>query len=332
MWLQQRLKGMPGLLSSSWARRVLLGLLLFLIFYWYLTSDGVLKFLNMSRDSGGAAGACLQTDINRWKASVERGEGVILSPNSEDVAPFVVGNGHFLVDIEANRLWVSPSAQPGSAPVHQTDFAPNVRLQLAGKRQEARAMMLWFRKGSVLSVRCIQPGQAPSSSSSSSSRECVTVREEYIAHRSRPNTYLHRIHISNPTDRALTMDVLTESPGFRSSPEVLEDREILLFSGRVLTEKSGAVVMMVVAMKKLGSRLPVSAKSDYTENVVSVVHTSEPVDPAKADETLAKLKEAARKEMLEMLRANVEELVQDHQQAWMDLFISGRVTCPQGMC
>ncbi|KAG5282520.1 hypothetical protein AALO_G00056950 [Alosa alosa] len=322
MWLQQRLKGMPGLLSSSWARRVLIGLLLFLIFYWYLTSDGVLRFLHMSRDSGGVAGACLQTDINRWKGFVERGEGVIRSPDSEDVAPFVVGNGHFLVDVETNRLWVSPSAQPGSAPVHQTDFAPNVRLQLAGKRQEARALMLWFRKGSVLSVRCIQPG----SSQSSSSRECVTVREEYIAHRSRPNAYLHRIHINNPTDRALTLEVTSESPGFRSVPEALEDREFQVFSGRVPTEKSSAMVMMVVAMKKLGSHLQVGAKSDYTENVVSVVHTSEPVEPAKADEVLAKLKEAARKEMLETLeavRVSVDHLVEDHQQAWMDLFISG---------
>lgn len=329
MWLQQRLKGMPGLLSSSWARRVLIGLLLFLIFYWYLTSDGVLRFLHMSRDPGGVAGACLQTDMNRWKAFVERGEGVIRSPNSEDVAPFVVGNGHFLVDVEANRLWVSPSAQPRLAPLHQTDFAPNVRLQLMGKRQEARALMLWFRKGSVLSVRCIQPGPSPSSSSS---RECVTVREEYIAHRSRPNTYLHRVHISNPTDRVFTLEVAADSPGFRSVTEGLEDREFLLFSGRVPTEKSGAVVMLMVAMKKLGSHIQVGANSDYTENVVSVVHTSEPVDPAKADEVLTKLKEAVRKEMLEMLRANVEDLVQDHQQAWMDLFISGRVILPWRLC
>lgn len=329
MWLQQRLKGMPGLLSSSWARRMLIVLLLFLIFYWYLTSDGVLRFLHMSRDSSGEAGVCLQTDMNRWKMFMERGEGVIRGPTSDDVAPFVVGNGHFLVDVEANRLWVSPSSQPGSAPVHQTDFAPNVRLQLAGKRQEARAFMLWFRKGSVVSVRCIQPGPSPFSSS----RECVTIREEYIAHRSRPNIYLQRIHISNPTDRALSLEVSTggESPAFRSGPEGQDDRDFLLFSGRVPTEKSGPVVAVAVAVKKMGSHVTVGAKAEYTENVVSVVHSSEPVEPGKAEEALARVKEAARKEMQEVLRAKLEELVQDHQQAWMDLFISGRVTSPWGM-
>ncbi len=69
MWLQQRLKGLPGLLSSSWARRVLVGLLLFLIFYWYLSSDGLLKALSMSRESGGAAGFVCRLTLTggcRW--------------------------------------------------------------------------------------------------------------------------------------------------------------------------------------------------------------------------------------------------------------------------
>ncbi len=132
MWLQQRLKGLPGLLSSSWARRVLVGLLLFLIFYWYLSSDGLLKALSMSRDSGGAAGGCLQNDLHRWVSLVDRGEGVVLNPQTKETVPFVVGNGHFLVDVDSNKLWVASSSQPGSAPVHQTDYGPVVRLQIPG--------------------------------------------------------------------------------------------------------------------------------------------------------------------------------------------------------
>ncbi|XP_076845104.1 uncharacterized protein KIAA2013 homolog isoform X2 [Brachyhypopomus gauderio] len=316
MWLQQRLKGFPGLLSSSWARRVLVGFLIFLIFYWYLSSDGVPRLLRMFRDDGGPAGLCLQTDVNRWTALVERGEGVIASPQTEASVPFVTGNGHMLVDVDSNKLWVTSTSQPGSAPVHQTEYSPVVRLHVAGKQSEAQAKMLWYRKGSVVSSRCILVG------TSKSSRDCVVVREEYVAHRSRPNVYLQRVHISNPTDKAVTVEVSTESPSFRSVTEKVDDRELVMFSGKVLTEKKDTV-LVVVASKRLSSRLQVSSKSEHTENIVSVIHTSEPIEVSKMEETYGKLWEAAKREMMEVLRANMEDLVQEHQQAWMDLFISG---------
>ncbi|XP_072538390.1 uncharacterized protein KIAA2013 homolog isoform X2 [Salminus brasiliensis] len=316
MWLQQRLKGLPSLLSSSWARRMLVGLLLFLIFYWYLSSDGILKLLSFSGETGGAAGLCLQTDVNRWTALVDRGEGIINTPQTKESVPFVTGNGHFLVDVDSNKLWVTSSLQPGSAPVHQSEFSPIVRWQVAGKRSEAQAKMLWYRKGSVLSSRCILMG------SSQSSRDCVIIREEYIAHRSRPNVYIQRVHISNPTDKSASVEVSMESPNFRSVAEKMEDKEFMLSSGKVLTERKD-IVLVTVASKRLSMRFQIPAKSEHTENVVSVIHTSEPIEPSKVDETFSKLREAVKREMVEVLRANVDDLVQEHQQAWMDLFISG---------
>ncbi|XP_056628781.1 uncharacterized protein KIAA2013 homolog isoform X1 [Triplophysa dalaica] len=316
MWLQQRLKGLPGLLSSSWARRVLVGLLLFFFFYWYLSSDGILKFLSLSGESRGAAGVCLQNDIHRWMSLVDRGEGVVFTPKTKESEPLVVGNGHFLIDVDSNKLWLSSSSQPGSAPVHQTDYSPIVRLQMPGAHLEARAMMLWYRKGSVLSSRCILTGN------SQSSRDCLVVREEFVAHRSRPNVYLQRIHISNPTDHMVSFDVSMESPSFRSTMEKMEDKECVLSSGRVLTEKK-EIVLVVVATKRLSTKIQIPAKSEYSENVVSVIQTSEPTEGTKLDETLGKLRELVKKEMVDVLRPNLEELMQEHQQAWVDLFISG---------
>ncbi|KAK1786999.1 hypothetical protein P4O66_017373, partial [Electrophorus voltai] len=319
MWLQQRLKGLPGLLSSSWARRVLVGFLLFLIFYWYLSSDGVLRLVSMFREDGGATGFCLQTDVNRWTALVDRGEGIIATSQMEGSVPFVTGNGHMLVDVDSNKLWVTSSSQPGSAPVHQTEYSPIVRWQIAGKQSEAQAKMLWYRKGSVVSSRCILVG------TSKSSRDCVVVREEYIAHRSRPNVYLQRVHISNPTDKAALFEVSMESPSFRNVAEKVEDRDFVLSMGKVLTEKKDTV-LVVVASKRLSPRFQVPSKSEHTENIVSVIHTSEPIDLSKMDDTYGKLREAIKKEMAEVLQANVEDLVQEHQHAWMDLFISGNRT------
>ncbi|XP_016419509.1 uncharacterized protein KIAA2013 homolog [Sinocyclocheilus rhinocerous] len=254
MWLQQRLKGLPGLLSSSWARRVLVGLLLFLIFYWYLSSDGLLRFLSMSRESGGAAGVCLQTDLHRWVSLVDQGEGVVLTPQTKETVPFVVGNGRFLVDVDSNKLWVASSSQPGSAPVHQTDYGPIVRMQIPGTGSEARGMMLWYRKGSVLSSRCIL---------TASSHDCVIIREEFVAHRSRPNVYLQRIHISNPTDRPLSVDLATESLSFRSTVEKMEEKELVLSSGRVLTEKKDTVSNH----NKVGNR---SGVTQLTQNSIGL--------------------------------------------------------------
>ncbi|KAL1021238.1 hypothetical protein UPYG_G00010510 [Umbra pygmaea] len=321
MWLQQRLKGFPGILSSSWARRMVIGLLVFFIFYWYLSSDGALRWFSGSGQSGGLTGQCLQSEIHRWKSLVDRGEGIYTTPQEKVVTPFVSGNGHFLVDFESNRLWVASSFQPGSAPVHQTEYSPVVRVHVPGKQAEAQATMLWFRKGSVLSVRCILPG------ATGSARDCLTVREEFIAHRSRPNVYLQRIHVNNPSERVATLEVSTELPSYGSkflaSLEKVDDKEVVISSGRVVLPEKNQVVLVVVATKKLGSRIQVAAKSEYVDNVLSVVWTSEAIEPARLEETFTRLRDGAKKELGELLRTNIEDLVQDHQQAWIDLFISG---------
>ncbi|RXM90646.1 hypothetical protein EOD39_21990 [Acipenser ruthenus] len=317
MWLQQRLKGLPGLLSSSWARRMLVGLLLFMIIYWYLSSDGLLRFLTSSGEPRGATGVCLQSQMQRWKPLVDRGEGVMVAPQGRASGPAVVGNGRLLVDVESNKLWVS-SSQPGASPVLLTEYPPLVALKPAEVRSEGQAVMLWFRKGSVLSVRCLLMGPTQG--------DCVTLREEFIAHRTRPSLYLQRIHISNPTDRPATFEVasLTMSFGskFLASVEKIEDQDIMLSTGRVLTEKK-QIVLVVVATKKMGSRLQVAAKSEFAENVLSVVYTSDPIDSSKLEETLSRLRDGARREMGDLMRMSVDDLYQEHQQSWADLFISG---------
>lgn len=319
MWLQQRLKGLPGLLSSSWARRLLVGLLLLLIFYWYLGADRRWTMFGGSAMPGGAAGQCLLAEIHRWSSLVERGEGIYSTPQEPLDTPFVSGNGHILLDIDSNRLWVASSSQPGSAPVHQTEYSPRIGVHLEGKRAEAQATMLWFRKGAVLSVRCVSATQQ-------SSRDCVTIREEFMAHRSRANVFLQRIHINNPSDRVASLEVSSETPSFGSkfstSVEKLEDRDMVLSSGRVPVENN-RMVLVVVVTKKLGSRIQVPAKSEHTDNILSVVWTSEPIESSKLEETFSVLKDGAKKEMGELLRVKLEDLVLDHQQAWVDLFISG---------
>ncbi|XP_038164915.1 uncharacterized protein KIAA2013 homolog [Cyprinodon tularosa] len=320
MWLQQRLKGFPGLLSSSWARRLLIGLLLFLIFYWYLGAERRWSFLGGSSVPGGAAGECLQTEIHMWRSIVERGEGIYKSPEEPLDTPFVTGNGHILIDIDSNGLWVASSTQPGSAPVHQTEHAPRIGVHLMGERAEARATMLRFRKGAVLSVRCASPAAVQSP------RDCVSIREEFIAHRSRPNVFLQRIHINNPSDRPAPVEISASSPApksrFSSSTDMVGDGEVELSSGTVQVENN-QVVMVVVVTRKLKSRFQVPAKSEYSDNILSVVWTSEPIESSKLEGTFSKLRDGAKKEMEELVRVDVNDLVQDHQQAWNDLFFSG---------
>lgn len=250
---------------------------------------------------------------------MDRGEGIYSTPQEELHTPLVSGNGHILIDMDSNKLWVASSSQPGSAPVHQTEFSPRVGIHLEGTRAEAQASMLWFRKGAVLSVRC---------AALQSARDCITIREEFIAHRSRTNVYLQRIHINNPSDRPASLDASYDSPPFGSkfstTVDKVEDREVTLYSGRVPVENN-RMVLVAVATKKLNSRIQVSAKSEYTDNILSVVWTSEPIESSKLEETFSTLRDGAKKELGELLRASVDELVVDHQQAWMDLFISGEL-------
>ena len=138
---------------------------------------------------------------------------------------------------------------------------------------------------------------------------------------------LFRSHVNNPSDRTATLEVSSETPAFGSkfsaSVEKIEEKDIVLSSGRVLLEKN-RIVLVVVATKKLNSRIQVLAKSEYSDNVLSVVWTSEPIESSKLEETFTRLRDGAKKELGELLRADVEDVVQDHQQAWMDLFISGK--------
>ncbi|KFO77279.1 Uncharacterized protein KIAA2013, partial [Cuculus canorus] len=159
--------------------------------------------------------------------------------------------------------------------------------------------------------------------------DCVTVREEVVAHRSRPHLYLQRIRITNPTERVAAFEV--SGPGtaptlggrFTTSLEKVEERQFLLSSGRLLLAGSSKVVLMVVAAKKLVSRVQVAPKSQFDETLLSVVYTSEPIEVSRLEETFSKLRESAKKEMLEVMQMAVEDLLQEHRQTWSDLFISG---------
>uniref|UniRef100_A0A8D0GZG2 KIAA2013 n=1 Tax=Sphenodon punctatus TaxID=8508 RepID=A0A8D0GZG2_SPHPU len=328
MWLQQRLKGLPGLLSSSWARRLLALLSFLLVAYWYL--GGIrLRFLpwGSGQPRGGAAGLCLQAETGAWLALAERGEALLLLPgDGGDQAaaasrPAVVGNGFLLLDVASNRLWVSGA----SSPAYATEYPALVQLRAVSAQAEARASAALLREGMVKRARCIQTGQGVSEEAA---RDCVTVREELLAHRSRPHLYLQRVQISNPTERLIAFEATgpTSSLGagkFATVLEKAEERQFLLSSGRVLLPDSPKVLPVVVAAKKLVNRVQVAPKTQFDETLLSVVHISEPVEPSRLEETFSKLREAAKKEMMEVMRMGVEDLFQEHQQAWSDLFISG---------
>ncbi|XP_065277301.1 uncharacterized protein KIAA2013 homolog [Emys orbicularis] len=334
MWLQQRLKGFPGLLSSSWARRLLALLGFLLVAYWYLGGARLRLPWGAGEPRGGEAGLCLQAETRTWPGLEERGDALRLRLPGDGAQeapgghPALVGNGFLLLDVASNRLWVSAGAS-AAGPAHATDYPALVQLKAVSGQAEARAAAVVLRDGAVRRVRCIQSGQG-AAAAQPPARDCVTVREELLAHRSRPHLYLQRIHISNPTERVTAFEASTpSSPAsaqgakFATSLEKVGDRQFLLSSSRVLLAGSSKVVLVVVAAKKLVTRVQVAPKSHFHETVLSVVYTSEPIEPSSLEETFSKLRELAKKEMLEVMQMGVEDLFQEHQQTWSDLFISG---------
>ncbi|XP_070812291.1 uncharacterized protein KIAA2013 homolog [Pituophis catenifer annectens] len=323
MWLQQRLKGLPGLLSSSWARRLLALLAFLLAASWYLGGawPGLLLRLRPGGASGGAAGLCLQAETRAWR----KGEARLLGEGPGQGPPGLVGNGHLLLDAQANRLWVAPKG----GPAWPTDYGPLAQLRgPAGAESEAVASALLPKEGTWRKVRCIQSGISAGS--------CVTVREELLAHRGRPHLYLQRLSVDNPTDRLVALEVTGPASSssssssssfsgrsFATSLEKAGDRQFFLSSGRALQPAGEKLVLVVVAAKKLVSRVQVAPKSRFEETLVSVVLSSEPIEAAQLDETFGRLREAAKREMMEVLPLRTEELVQEHRRAWDELFISG---------
>ncbi|XP_041275420.1 LOW QUALITY PROTEIN: uncharacterized protein KIAA2013 homolog [Onychostruthus taczanowskii] len=312
MWLQQRLKGLPGLLSSSWARRLLLLLVLLLVAYWYLGAARA-RGAGRGAEPWGPAALCVQAASGAWREQTQRGDALPLP--EEAAGPggpaglAVAGNGFLLLDVSAGRLWVRPGARRG----------PGARHRVPG----AGAALAALRDGAVRRLRCVQTGPGAGAG------DCVTVREEVVAHRSRPHLYLQRIRIANPTARVAAFEASAPAAAsalggrFTTSLEKVEERQFLLSSGRLLLAGSPKVVLVVVAAKKLVSRVQVAPESHFDETVLSVVYTSEPIEVSRLEETFSKLREAAKKEMLEVMQMGVEDLFQEHQQTWSDLFISG---------
>ncbi|XP_066493978.1 uncharacterized protein KIAA2013 homolog [Tiliqua scincoides] len=314
MWLQQRLKGLPGLLSSSWARRLLGLLCVLLAACWYLGRAAPRLRLPWARGPAGAARAerCLQAETRPWLALAERGDARLVR------GPALAGNGHLLLDAAGGRLWVA--AAGGGAPALPTDHAPLARLRAPpGALCEAEARAVLLREGAVRSARCVQPGPG----------DCVVVREELLAHRGRPHLFLQRLAVANPTERLVAFEVAGPAPGaapggFATGLEKAGEHQLLLSRGRVLQPGGAtAVAVVVAAARRLLGRVQVAPRSQFEETLLSVVLTSEVLEVARLDEAFGRLREAARKELLEVMEMRTEDLVQEHRQAWADLFISG---------
>uniref|UniRef100_A0A8C5WHS0 KIAA2013 n=1 Tax=Leptobrachium leishanense TaxID=445787 RepID=A0A8C5WHS0_9ANUR len=319
MWLQQRLKIFPGLLSSSWARRILAALGFLLIIYWYLSSGSIYRSLWYSGQPRGALGTCLQAHTKQWRSMAERGDIAIAHLPGEEIklqGPMMVGNGFILVDVGKNNLWVSSA----TAPFHVTEYSPVTLVKSSGAANEVRASAILLREGMIRNIRCLL------ADTSDSARDCISIREDHVAHRKRPHLYIQRIYISNPSNRMVAFDVSPMKPlngvKFSTSVENVQDRQFLLSSGRVPVE-DGKNVLVVVASKKLTNRVQVSPKSEFDDTALFVVYTSEPIDSGKVDETFSKLREAAKKEMVEVLHVRIEDLLTEHQQIWSELFVSG---------
>ncbi|XP_006866442.1 PREDICTED: uncharacterized protein KIAA2013 homolog [Chrysochloris asiatica] len=343
MWLQQRLKGLPGLLSSSWARRLLCLLGLLLLLLWFAGSGarraaGGLHLLSWVHGEPSAAepSACLEAATRVWRGLRERGEAVPLGPG----VPALVANGFLALDVAANRLWVTPGdREPAVTP----DFVPLVQLRPLSALAEAGEAVLLLREGLLRRVRCVQlgvPGSGPaaavpgpvSGSVTGACRDCVLLQEDFVAHRGRPHVYLQRIQLNNPTERVAALQTVGPTAGpatraFTSTLEKVGDHQFLLYSGRSPPLSSGLVHLVVVAAKKLVNRLQVAPKTQLDETVLWVVHVSGPVNPqvlkSKATKELKTLQDLARKEMLELLEVPASELFQDHQRLWAQLFSPG---------
>ncbi|XP_071431651.1 uncharacterized protein KIAA2013 homolog [Pithys albifrons albifrons] len=316
MWPQQRLKALPGLLSSSWARRLLLLLALLLAAYWYLGA-GRARAAGGGAEPGGPSALCLRAALGARRGPAPHGDALPLSPPGAAAGPALAGNGFVLLDAAAGRLWVR-AAGPAAGPALATEFPALVRLRALGGRGEARAALAALRDGAVRAVRGLHAGPGPA--------DCVTVREDVLAHRARPRLFLQRLRVANPTARPAAFEASAApapAPRFATSTERAGERQIALASGRIALPGSDRVVLLAVAAQRLPGRVLVAPQSQWEDTVLSVVHTSEPLEPAGLEEGTARLREAARKELLELMQVGVEELLQEHQQAWSDLFTSG---------
>uniref|UniRef100_H2PY15 KIAA2013 n=1 Tax=Pan troglodytes TaxID=9598 RepID=H2PY15_PANTR len=297
MWLQQRLKGLPGLLSSSWARRLLCLLGLLLLLLWFGGSGarraaGGLHLLPWSRGEPGAAepSACLEAATRAWRGLRERGEAVPLGPG----VPALVANGFLALDVAANRLWVTPGErEPAVAP----DFVPFVQLRPLSALAEAGEAVLLLREGLLRRVRCLQlgsPGPGPvaagpgpasvSGLAAGSGRDCVLLQEDFLAHRGRPHVYLQRIQLNNPTERVAALQTVGPTAGpapkaFTSTLEKVGDHQFLLYSGRSPPTPTGLVHLVVVAAKKLVNRLQVAPKTQLDETVCGWQQSLGPFNP-----------------------------------------------------
>ncbi|XP_028921512.1 uncharacterized protein KIAA2013 homolog [Ornithorhynchus anatinus] len=306
MWLQQRLKGLPGLLSSSWARRLVASLGLALLVYWSLGGGLHLPSWGPRR---GADDAASSKSTPCPSAVAWRGEAL----EADGRRPALAGNGFLTLDVAANRLWVRPAGAAAALPLPLPRPPLAVLRRDEGEESTSTTAVL-PREGSVLRVRCLPPD--------------AVLREDFAAHRRRPRVYLQRVRLDDPRGRPVDLRPAGPRASPEAPPEAAAGRRFVVYGARAPPLPGGRVVLAAVAAERPDGGLRAGPRAPLDRTLLGVVHVSDPLHPLDArgpaaDALLRRLTDDARGEMAQLLQMPPQMLWDEHRRDWDDLFLSG---------
>ncbi|XP_002733192.1 uncharacterized protein KIAA2013 homolog [Saccoglossus kowalevskii] len=321
MWIKNRIKNLPNSLPTTRSRRIALLVLIILVF---------LVYFGPSLYGGSHAKAtteCLQAQLHQWESAFNIYDVSIkhdLNKKSEAAALPFVGNGNLGVvvgsTVSSDVLHIRYQHNVLSLAVPYVPIAQPQVLGLSTK--EAR--VVHFREGQV--YRIITQSQ---------NRECISITQKVLAHRSRPSLLLQQITVENGASFAAKLsitvpgaygwkDVATKESSDSSVPP------FTLTSGIVKapsTDKTEEYVLVSIATSSLPQAIEVQPKDSHTEWVLSVVHYSAPGPYSEMYMELhRKLDQQAKQEMIHLLSTygrDLSPLADEHLSQWKQLWNSG---------
>ncbi|CAH1786242.1 unnamed protein product, partial [Owenia fusiformis] len=312
--------------QSSWTfvtrnRRVVIGILVVLALLLYLWPSLPGFSRKSTYDKSNQLVTCVEEKLEAFQDQVGQFDASIQHiPASEQEAAYIpfVGNGYIGVTYKGEH---GLTLKYGRALSVFLPYYPMVLSQMEGHDSRA-ATISEYKNGVIYTIDCFQKTTL-----------CMTSGSQIYAHRSRPSILVQDIRIYNPSDNAMTLDLLqvgtsdwkdSSTQTFKTSSKLEQDVDCLLTTGTYPVPKSDSLVFVVaIATVKVPDTVEVKSGGTVKYHVVTSVQYSTPISHGEVEEKKKELEESAKNDLSSTLKIDVVMLRNEHTKVWNQLWESG---------
>ncbi|XP_019618579.1 PREDICTED: uncharacterized protein KIAA2013 homolog [Branchiostoma belcheri] len=324
MWIHNRLKSVPGVFSSTWARRMLAILLAVSVVIWYI-GPSIFDMGRRAWNKPDLLSTCLNDKLTPWLHAAQELDAVVTQGNVKAAQLPFVGNGK-IGFVPGEGLFIATPDRDNpqySSLTLKVPYDPSIQVAIETLTTRKESSVLDYKHGVFHKYTCYKKSETDS----------LLMELKVASHRTKPSLLVQELRVENPTTTPLLVSVKQSSSVSSNSlslqtltvmfDEKNPPKEYILLRGTITTVDS-RVIMFAMATPKVSEVLNVDEKSAFTFTFVTAVHYSEPAPHVEQDK-LERVTELAKNDIKEYFLAGPENsnLLVQHKSAWSKVWASG---------